>query len=46
MEFVAMISANQLSLLNLVKGTSLDEIRILQDYPDVFLEELPSMPPN
>jgi hypothetical protein len=45
-EFVAAISANQLSVLNQVKGTSLDEIRIVQDYPDVFPEELLSMPPN
>jgi hypothetical protein len=45
-EFVVAISANQISVLNQVKGTSLDEIRIVQDYPDVFLEELPGMPPN
>jgi hypothetical protein len=44
MEFVAAISANQISVLNQVKGTSLDETRIVQDYPDVFLEELPAMP--
>jgi hypothetical protein len=29
-----------------VKGTSLDEIRIVRDYPDIFLEELPGMPSN
>jgi hypothetical protein len=46
MEFVAAISANQLIVLNQVKGISLDEIRIALDYPDVFLEELPHMPPN
>jgi hypothetical protein len=45
-EFVAAISANQLSVLNHVKRTSLDEIRIVRDYPDVFLEELLGMPPN
>jgi hypothetical protein len=45
-EFVAIISANQISVLNQVKGTSLDEIRIIRDYPDVFPEELPGMPPN
>jgi hypothetical protein len=45
-EFVAAIFANQLSVLNQVKGISLDEIRIVQDYPNVFLEKLPSMPPN
>jgi hypothetical protein len=36
MEFVAAISANQFSVLNQVKGTSLDEIRIVRDYSDVF----------
>jgi hypothetical protein len=45
-EFIAAISANQLSVLNQVKGTYLDEIRIVQGYPDVFLKELPGMPPN
>jgi hypothetical protein len=35
-EFVATISANQISMLNQVKGTSLEEIRIVQDYLDVF----------
>jgi hypothetical protein len=46
MEFVAMISTNLLNVLSQVKGTSLHEIRIVQDYPDVFLEELPGIPPN
>jgi hypothetical protein len=46
MEFMAAISTNHLSVLNQVKGTSLDEIRIVRDYSYVFLEELPGMPPN
>jgi hypothetical protein len=29
-----------------VQGTSLDEIGIVQEYPDVFPKELPGMPPN
>jgi hypothetical protein len=45
-EFKAAISANQLSVLNQVKGTSLDEIRIVRNYLVVFLEELLGMPPN
>jgi hypothetical protein len=45
-DFVAAISANRLSVLNQVRGTSLDEIRIVRDYPDVFAQELPGMPPN
>jgi hypothetical protein len=45
-KFVATISAHQISVLNQVKGTSLDEIRIVRDFLDVFPEELPGMPPN
>jgi hypothetical protein len=33
-------------VLNQVKGTSLDEIRIFQEFLDVFPEELPCMPPH
>jgi hypothetical protein len=43
MKFMAAISAN---LLKQVMGTSLDEIRIVQEFPYVFLEELLGMPPN
>jgi hypothetical protein len=45
-KFVATISAHQISVLNQVKGTSLDAIRIVRDFLDVFPEELPGMPPN
>jgi hypothetical protein len=45
-KFVAAIFANQISVLMQVKRTSLDEVRIVRDYPDVFLAELPGMPPN
>jgi hypothetical protein len=45
-EFVAVISTNQLNVFNQVKGTSLDEIRIIQNYPDIFPEDLLGMPPN
>jgi hypothetical protein len=45
-EFTVEISANQTSVLNQVKGTSLDKIRVVQEFPDVFLEELPGMPPH
>jgi hypothetical protein len=44
-EFVAAISANHIIMLNQVKGTSLDEIRIVREFPDVFPEELPCMTP-
>jgi hypothetical protein len=43
-EFIAATQADQTSLLNQVQGTSLDEIRVVQEYPNVFLEDLPSMP--
>jgi hypothetical protein len=38
-EFVAAILANQFSVLNQLKRTSLDEIMIIRDYPEVFPEE-------
>jgi hypothetical protein len=45
-EFSVAILANQISVLKQVKGTSLEVIRIVQEFPDVFLEELPGMPPH
>jgi hypothetical protein len=45
-EFNAAIQADQVSLLNKVQGTSLNEIRISRKYPDVFSEDLPGMPPD
>jgi hypothetical protein len=45
-QFNAAIQAEQVSLLNKVHGTSLNEIRIAQEYPDVFPEDLPGMPPD
>jgi hypothetical protein len=45
-EFDAAMQADQASLLNQVQGTSLEEIRVVQEYPDVFLEDLLGMPPD
>jgi hypothetical protein len=45
-EFSAVIQAEQVSLLSKVQGTSLNEIRIAQEYPNVFPEDLPGMPPD
>jgi hypothetical protein len=45
-EFNASMQTDQASLLNQVQGTSLDEIRVVQEYVDAFLEELTGMPPN
>jgi hypothetical protein len=45
-EFNTTIQAEQVSLLNKVQGTSLNEIRIAQEYPDLYPEDLPGMPPD
>jgi hypothetical protein len=45
-EFNAAIQAEQVSLLNKVQGTPLNEIRIAQEYLDVFPEDLPGMLPD
>jgi hypothetical protein len=44
--FNAAMKADQASLLNQVQGTSLEEIRVVQEYLDVFPKELPGMPPD
>jgi hypothetical protein len=45
-KFVAMVQSGPDSKLNQTKATALEDIRVVQDYPDVFLEELPGMPPD
>jgi hypothetical protein len=45
-EFNTTIQVEQVSLLNKVQETSLNEIRIAQEYPDVFPKDLPGMPPD
>jgi hypothetical protein len=45
-EFNATMQADQASLLNQVQGTSLEEIRVVQEYPNVFPKDLPDMPPD
>jgi hypothetical protein len=45
-EFNTAIEAEQVSLLNKVQGTSLNEIGIAREYPNVFPEELSDMPPD
>jgi hypothetical protein len=46
MEFYAVMTTNQTSMLKQVHGYSLEDIRVVQEYPDVFSEELPGMPPD
>jgi hypothetical protein len=43
-EFSVVMTTDQASLFNLVHGNSLEEIKVIQKYLDVFLEELPGMP--
>jgi hypothetical protein len=43
MEFSTVMTTDQASLLNQVHGNSLEEIRVVQEYPDVFPKDLPGM---
>jgi hypothetical protein len=45
-EFVTTVQADQASMLSQMKVTALEEILMVQEYPDVFPEELSGMPPN
>jgi hypothetical protein len=45
-EFVAVVQANQASMLSQMKVTALEEILVVQEYPDVFPEELLGMLPD
>jgi hypothetical protein len=45
-EFPAVMTTDQTSMLNHLHGNSLEEIWVVQEYPDAFPEELPSMPPD
>jgi hypothetical protein len=44
--FVATLQSEQGSKLNQRRVTALEDIRVVQEYPDIFLEELPGMPPD
>jgi hypothetical protein len=45
-EFVAMVQSGPDSKLNQTKAIALEDIRVVQDYLDIFPEELPGMPPD
>jgi hypothetical protein len=45
-EFVAAVQADQASMLSQMKATALEEILVVQEYPDVFPEELAGLPPD
>jgi hypothetical protein len=44
--FIAMVQSGLDSKLNHTKAIALEDIRVVQDFPDVFLEELSGMPPD
>ena len=33
-------------MFNSLKGVSIDQVPVVREYPDVFPEELPGMPPD
>jgi hypothetical protein len=45
-KFVAAVQADQASTLSQMKVTTLEEILVVQEYPDVLPEELSGMPPD
>jgi hypothetical protein len=42
--FVAVVQVGQANMLSQMKVITLEEILVVQKYPNVFLEELPGMP--
>jgi hypothetical protein len=44
--FVAMVQSGPNGKLNQIKAIVLEDIRVVQDFTDVFPEELPGMPPD
>ena len=45
-EYVATQSASEIYRVNQLEGTTIEDIRIVNEYPDVFPDELPGMPPE
>jgi hypothetical protein len=45
-EFVALVQSSPNSKLNQTKAIALEDMRVVQDYPDIFPEELSGMPPD
>jgi hypothetical protein len=44
-EYVSTPSSNS-GTVNSVEGKALEDLRVVSDFPDVFLEDLPGMPPD
>jgi hypothetical protein len=45
-EFAADPTPSTASAVNQLDGTAMEDIRVVCDYPNVFPEELPGMPPS
>jgi hypothetical protein len=45
-EFETISYNHSFGMLNQVKSATLEDIKVVNEFPDVFLEELPSMPPK
>jgi hypothetical protein len=45
-EFISLVQSGPDNKLNQTKAIALEDIRVVQDYPDIFPEELPGMPPD
>ena len=45
-EYVATQLAAEICQVNQLEGTTLEDIRIVNEYPDVFPKELPGMTPE
>jgi hypothetical protein len=45
-EFIATPSPTGKEIVNSMKGKVLEDIKVVNEYPDVFLDDLPGMPPD
>jgi hypothetical protein len=45
-EFIATPPPTGKRIMNSIEGKVLEDIKVVNEYPDVFLEDLPSMPPD
>jgi len=45
-EFVADALPKGVAIVNQMKGMQLEDIKVVCEYPDVFSEDLPDIPPD
>ena len=45
-EFVATLPSAEHCVVNQLEGTKLEDVRVVCEFPDVFPDDLPSMPPD